>query len=88
MKLKTLITKAVTGLKQEGFTSSTIRINYCRHWKRILNYAGSDSILNRALIEEFLSQSGERDHLSLERECLNYREPYSCYAITFAFSGS
>lgn len=81
MKLKTLITKALTGLKQEGFTSSTISINYCRYWKRILNYAGSDSILNRALIEEFLSQSGKRDLLSLERDCLNYRERYLAHAM-------
>ena len=81
MKLETLISKAVTGLQQEGFTSNTIRINYCLHWKHILNYAGSDSILNKALIEEFLSQRGERNLLSLERECLNYRERYLVHAM-------
>lgn len=51
MKLETLISKAVVALQQEGFTSSTIRINYILHWKHILDYARPYSILNKALIE-------------------------------------
>ena len=81
MKLETLISKAVVALQQEGFTSSTIRINYILHWKHILDYARPDSILNKALIEELLSQRGERNVLSLEKECLNYRERYLAHAM-------
>ena len=81
MKLETLISKAVSAMQQEGFTTSTIHINYYFHWKHILDYAHPDSILNKALIEEFLSQRGERNVLSLERECLNYRKRYLAHAM-------
>ena len=81
MKLETLITKALVALRQEEFTSSTIRINYYMHWKHILDYAHPDSILNKALIEEALSLRGERKVLSLERECLNYRERSLSHAM-------
>jgi hypothetical protein len=83
MKLETWISKAVTALQQEGFTSNTISTNYCRHWQHLLNYARtrSDSILNEAFIEDALSQRGERNLLSIERECLNHRERYLAHAM-------
>jgi len=83
MKLETWISKALAALQQEGFTSSTIRINYGMHWKHILDYARTrpDSILNKAFIEDALSQRGERKLLSIERECLNHRERYLAHAM-------
>ena len=81
MKLETLISKAMAALQQEGFTPSTIRINYYMHWKHILNYARPNSNLSKGLIEEMLSQRGERNVLSLEKECLNYRERYRAHAM-------
>jgi integrase/recombinase XerD len=84
MKLETWISKATTALQQEGFTSKTISTNYCRHWQHLLNYArtrSSDSILNKAFMEDALSQRGERNLLSIERECLNHRERYLAHAM-------
>lgn len=83
MKLETWITKALVALEQDGFTSSTIRINYYMHWKHILDYARAcpDSILNKAFIEEVLLQRGKRNVLSLEKECLNHRERYLAHAM-------
>src|SRR5665648_398753 len=81
MKLETWISKAVVALQQEGFTSSTISNNYCMHWRHILDYARPDSILNKAFIEDVLTQSGERNLLSIDRECMNYREMYVAHAM-------
>lgn len=81
MKLETWISKAVVALQQEGFTSSTISNNYCMHWRHILDYARPDSILNKAFIEDVLTQSGERNLLSIDRECMNYRERYVAHAM-------
>lgn len=83
MKPETWISKALAALQQEGFTSSTIRTNYGMHWNHILDYARTrpDSILNQAFIEDALSQRGERNLLSIERECLNYRERYLAHAM-------
>lgn len=81
MRLKTLVAKALAALHQEGFTPSTIRNNYYMYWKHILDDSPHDSSLNEDLIEKSLLQRGERNILSLEKECLNYRERYLAHAM-------
>lgn len=91
MLTQQLIAAAKQCLSDQGYTYSTIYINYVRHWNRLIKDVG-ESEYSLELLTDYVTERFDRNLLELSPDVMNLKEYRCCHAYLalnfFSDSGS